>query len=226
MGGRGGRMQIGVLVLELAISTVLSGAIGMEREWRNKDAGFRTHVLVGVGTTLLTHLSIHGFVGADPSRLAAQIVTGIGFIGAGAILQRGAFVRGVTTAATLWVTMSVAMAVGVGWYGLAALVTLIVLTVLVFFVHLEKLLPTRRPRSSIRLRVAHPPEAGDRIGALLKQSGGKLRKGEWVRTKEALRGQMSVTFFNVSEEEVAALARRLVEQGAAEVEWSAADEAL
>lgn len=219
-------MQIGVLAFELLISTVLSGAIGLEREWRNKAAGFRTHVLVGLGTTLLTHLSEHAFVGADPSRVAAQIVTGIGFIGAGAILQRGHFVRGVTTAATLWVTMSVAMAVGVGWYGFAALVTGIVLLVLIFFEQLEALLPARRPHNSIRLRVSLPPEQGDRITELVKESGGKIKRGEWVRTVEGQRFRLSVTFLNTSEEDVAALAQRLVEQGAAEAEWSAAEEEL
>lgn len=219
-------MQMGVLILELFISTVLSGAIGMEREWRNKAAGFRTHVLVGLGTTLLTHLSLHGFAGADPSRIASQIVTGIGFIGAGAILQRGSFVRGVTTAATLWVTMSVGMAVGVGWYGFAALVTLIVLTVLVFFAHLEGLLPMRRLRNNMRLRVSHAPEASDRMEALLKEGGGKPNRGEWTRTPEAVRVRQSVTFFNASEEEMAALAKRLIAQGATEVEWFAVDEAL
>lgn len=219
-------MQIGVLALELLISTVLTGAIGMEREWRNKAAGFRTHVLVGVGTTLLTHLSVHAFVGGDPSRIAAQIVSGIGFIGAGAILQRGHFVRGVTTAATLWVTMSVAMAVGVGWYGFAALVTAIVLMVLLFFEHLEVLLPVRRTRTAIRLRVSHGPDEGDRIGELLKESGGKVRRGEWVRTADGQRVRLSVTFIDTSEEEVAALARRLVERGAADVEWSAPEEEL
>lgn len=219
-------MQIGILALELVISTVLSGIIGLEREWRNKSAGLRTHVLVGLGTTLLTHLSVHAFVGGDPSRIAAQIVTGIGFIGAGAILQRGHFVRGVTTAATLWVTMSVAMAVGVGWYGFAALVTGIVLLVLLFFEHLEVILPPRRLRAGIRLRVLHGAEVGDRIGELLKESGAKLKRGEWVRTADGQRIRLSVTFFNASEEEVAALAKHLVDRGASEVEWSAPDEEL
>ncbi|HEY9855476.1 MAG TPA: MgtC/SapB family protein [Stenomitos sp.] len=217
-------MQIGILALELLISTVLSGAIGMEREWRNKAAGFRTHVLVGLGSTLLTHLSLHAFAGGDPSRIAAQVVTGIGFIGAGAILQRGHFVRGVTTAATLWVTMSVAMAVGVGWYGLAAMVTGIVLLVLMFFEQLEVFLPPRRLRSGIRLRVMLGPEEGDRIGELLKESGGKLRRGEWVRTADGQRVRLSATFFNASEEDVAALAKRLVDRGASEVEWTTAEE--
>lgn len=217
-------MEIGVLALELLVSTVLTGIIGMEREWRNKSAGFRTHVLVGVGTTLLTHLSMHAFGGGDPSRIAAQIVSGVGFIGAGAILQRGHFVRGVTTAATLWVTMSVAMAVGVGWYGFAALVTAIVLVVLLFFEHLEFFLPSRRKRQSFRMRVSHAPEESDEITELLKESGGKVRRGEWIRTSDGQRVRLSVTFLGASEEVVAALAARLVERGASEVEWSEPEE--
>lgn len=219
-------MQNGILALELILSAALSGAIGMEREWRNKFAGFRTHVLVGLGTTLLTHLSAHGFVGGDPSRVAAQIVTGVGFIGAGAILQRGHFVRGITTAATMWVTMSIGMAVGVGWYGLATLVTAIVLLVLIFFEQLETFLPPRRLRYGIRLRVLHTPEEGDPIRELLKESGGRIRRGEWVRTAEGQMLRQSVTLFDVSEEEVAALAKRLVDRGASEVEWSTPEEEL
>jgi putative Mg2+ transporter-C (MgtC) family protein len=120
------------LVLRLALAALLGGAIGVERELRDREAGIRTHLLVSLGSALFTIISAFGFheflssgasvVRADPTRIAAQIVTGIGFLGAGAIIREGLSVRGLTTAATLWVVAAIGMACGAGWYG-AALVT-------------------------------------------------------------------------------------------------------
>jgi putative Mg2+ transporter-C (MgtC) family protein len=120
------------VVLRLAIAAVLGGAIGIERELRDREAGIRTHLLVSLGSALFTIVSAYAFhsflasgatvVRADPTRIAAQIVTGIGFLGAGAIIREGLSVRGLTTAATLWVVAAIGMACGAGWYW-AALVT-------------------------------------------------------------------------------------------------------
>jgi putative Mg2+ transporter-C (MgtC) family protein len=106
---------------ELALAFVLSSFIGLEREWRQKSAGLRTHTLVGVGAALFLIVSKYGFsdvlgprVVLDPSRVAAQIVTGIGFIGGGLIFVRGDAVRGLTTAAIVWVTAAIGMACGAG----------------------------------------------------------------------------------------------------------------
>lgn len=127
-------------LLRLGVITVISAAIGMEREYRHKPAGLRTNVMVGLGSTLMTISSVQAVslsAGAvtDPTRLAAQIVTGIGFIGAGAILRpvSGANqnVIGLTTAATLWVVAGIGIAVGMGFF-FEALVT----TGLVFFTFL------------------------------------------------------------------------------------------
>ena len=122
----------GHVVLRLAVAAVLGGAIGVERELRDREAGIRTHLLVSLGSALFTIVSAYGFhdfltsgdnvVRADPTRIAAQIVTGIGFLGAGAIIREGLSVRGLTTAATLWVVAAIGMACGAGWYW-AALVT-------------------------------------------------------------------------------------------------------
>src|SRR5439155_4094049 len=100
-------------LLRLALAALFGGAIGIQREFREREAGLRTHILVSVGSALFTITSAYGFrdflvhggavVRADPSRVAAQIVTGIGFLGAGAIIRQGIAVRGLTTAATLWV---------------------------------------------------------------------------------------------------------------------------
>src|SRR5918996_4488255 len=109
------------LLARLALAAVLGGAIGAERELNDQPAGLRTHMLLTIGACLFTLISAYGFGdGTDPSRIAAQIVTGIGFLGGGAIVRHGLTVRGVTTAASIWATASVGVAVGAGSYLLAA----------------------------------------------------------------------------------------------------------
>jgi putative Mg2+ transporter-C (MgtC) family protein len=121
----------------LVLAAALGGAIGVERELREREAGLRTHMLVSVGSALFTIVSAYGFheflasganvVRADPSRIAAQIVTGIGFLGAGAIIRQGLSVRGLTTAATLWVVAAIGLASGAGYYSGAIITTVVVL---------------------------------------------------------------------------------------------------
>jgi putative Mg2+ transporter-C (MgtC) family protein len=124
-------------LLRVVVAAALGGAVGLERELRDREAGFRTHMLVSVGSALFTIVSAYAFrdflveggavVRADPTRIAAQIVTGIGFLGAGAIIRQGLSVRGLTTAATLWVVAAIGMAVGAGYYGGAVITTAVVL---------------------------------------------------------------------------------------------------
>jgi len=118
------------LALRLALSLGLGALIGLEREYHRQAAGFRTHSLVALGAALFTVVSAYGFEGADPTRIAAQIVSGIGFIGAGTILHYRGSVRGLTTAASLWAVAAVGMAVGAGLYMLAALGAALVLAAL------------------------------------------------------------------------------------------------
>ena len=117
------------LFVRLLLAAVLGAAIGIEREVRDQPAGMRTHMLVAVGSSAFTVLSIYGFQapGADPGRVAAQIVSGIGFLGAGAILKYGVNVRGLTTAASLWAVAAVGMAAGAGSWGVALGTTAIVI---------------------------------------------------------------------------------------------------
>lgn len=123
-------------IIRILVATVLGAVIGLDREYRTKAAGFRTHVLVALGSALFMIISVHGFddlpkdqmtLRMDPARIAAQVVTGIGFIGAGTIIFQKNVVKGLTTAAGLWVTAAVGMACGVGMYTLAAVSTVIVL---------------------------------------------------------------------------------------------------
>ena len=125
-------------LLRLVIAAALGGAIGLERELRDHEAGFRTHLLVSLGACVFTLVSAYAWtdwtfstqqgVVFDPTRIAAQIVTGIGFLGAGAIIVRGISVRGLTTAATLWVVAAIGMAAGTGYYavGIGAAVLVLI----------------------------------------------------------------------------------------------------
>jgi len=120
------------IVLRLLLATALGTIIGYQRERANRPAGLRTHILVCVGAALFTVVSVYGFGSlADPGRVAAGIVTGIGFLGAGAIIQReGGLVAGLTTAATIWIVAAIGMAAGAGLYIAASVVAAIAMIVL------------------------------------------------------------------------------------------------
>jgi putative Mg2+ transporter-C (MgtC) family protein len=115
-------VQQAEILLELVMAAFLGMVIGLDREDRNQPAGLRTHMLVGVGSCLFTVLSIYAFPGSDPGRVAAQVVVGIGFLGAGTIINRHGQTHHLTTAASIWATAAVGMAVGTGaWFlGLGA----------------------------------------------------------------------------------------------------------
>jgi putative Mg2+ transporter-C (MgtC) family protein len=133
------------LVLRLALALGLGAIIGLEREWRDRTAGLRTHMLVCLGSAVFTIVSAYGFsdwyssipadqrttIVSDPTRIAAQIVTGIGFLGAGAIFRSDDGVRGLTTAASLWMMAAIGLAAGAGYYALAVATTVLMLVVLV-----------------------------------------------------------------------------------------------
>lgn len=141
----------GELILRLVLAVVLSGVLGLEREARGQVAGLRTHMLVGLGASLFTLISAHGFDEflpaaeqgdgrvTDPTRIAAQIVTGIGFLGAGAILRYRGSVRGLTTAAGLWAAAAVGMGAGAGFYLGTVVATLLALLTLAVFRPLREL---------------------------------------------------------------------------------------
>jgi putative Mg2+ transporter-C (MgtC) family protein len=123
----------GEMILRLVLAMVFGGAIGYIREIKKKAAGLRTHTLVCLGAALFTIVSIEmvrGVGGADPSRIAASVVTGIGFIGAGTIFQSGNSVRGLTTAASIWVCAAIGLAVGSGLYYISTVATVLSIIVI------------------------------------------------------------------------------------------------
>lgn len=130
-------------ILKIILAAVLGMLIGAEREHRHKSAGLRTYTLVAVGSALFTILSIYGFNGGnhvafDPSRIASQVVVGIGFIGAGMIILRENKVEGLTTAAGIWTTAAIGMAIGLGFYFTAIFVTILILAIFVALTKLKK----------------------------------------------------------------------------------------
>ncbi|OGX18770.1 MAG: hypothetical protein A3K83_02335 [Omnitrophica WOR_2 bacterium RBG_13_44_8b] len=131
------------IILRLVLSIVLSGLIGLERQMHRKTAGFRTHILVSMGSCLIMLTSLYVFdiykdkAAIDPARIAAGVITGIGFLGAGAIIRERENVKGLTTAASLWMVSGIGLAVGCGFQKAAVYATVLAFITLLFFRYLE-----------------------------------------------------------------------------------------
>ncbi len=134
------------IAFKLLLAAVLGGIIGLEREFRDKPAGLRTNILICVGSTLFMSIStrVAQILGGDPTRIAAQIISGIGFLGAGAVLHSHGFVRGLTTAATIWVVAGVGMALGSSMYGVAVFATAMSVVTLYFLSMIEDKIQGKR----------------------------------------------------------------------------------
>lgn len=131
------------IIIRLVLSVILSGMIGLERQIHRRTAGLRTHILVCLGSSLIMLTSLHIFdiyknmVPLDPARIAAGVITGIGFLGAGAIIREREGVKGLTTAASLWVSAAIGLAVGCGFYSAALVTTVLTLGALLFLRYAE-----------------------------------------------------------------------------------------
>ncbi|MFT9485836.1 MgtC/SapB family protein [Tepidibacillus infernus] len=153
------------ILLRLSLAVLLGGVIGFEREQHNHPAGFRTHILVSLGSTLIMLISIYGFepflheenVRFDPSRIAAQVVAGIGFLGAGTILRHGFTVTGLTTAASLWVVAAIGLGIGAGFYFGAVVTTFFVLVSLAVLAKFDQFIIRKRHLTQIRVCVVDQP---------------------------------------------------------------------
>lgn len=148
--------ELGMLLLiflSILAAAVFAGIIGFEREYHGHAAGLRTHMLVAVGSAVIMTISIWGFPDwqgtRDPARLAAQVISGIGFLGAGTIIQTGTDIKGLTTATTLWIVMSIGLAAGAGQFTIALLATFFTILVLVTLRKIEHLANRRSPKVTV-----------------------------------------------------------------------------
>ena len=186
------------LLGKLALATILGGVIGWEREASGKAAGLRTNILICVGAALLTELSmVFGTLvsssgqPSDPSRIAAQIVTGIGFLGAGTIMQAKGNVTGLTTAATLWVVAAIGMTVGAGAFLEATGTTLLVLSILWPLAWIEERVEEARRGRILRVLLTAGPGKVEGVQIMLEESGLVVRLESVVKGRE---GENQATF--------------------------------
>lgn len=208
------------IILRLILSCVLGTIIGIERERLHRAAGLRTHVLVCIGSALFTVTSIYGFSNGgtpvDPSRIAAQIVSGIGFLGAGTIMKHGATVRGLTTAASLWLSAGIGMAAGCGAYLTAIFVTLLAVASLVLFKKIEGLLLDGKV-IAMEVRVPEGPGQIAKIQNALEDGGGTLKNVE-IFTEEGM-FTMRILLHTAGEPDKALLLQKITDAGAMHIEW-------
>lgn len=181
-------------VVRLMLAVLLGGIIGYERQARHKSAGLRTHILVCIGSCLIMILSINiyysvqGHTNADPTRLAAQVVSGIGFLGAGTIMKEGLTVRGLTTAASLWVVSGVGLAAGSGYYLSAFVTTVMAFLTLTLMSRLEK--PSRCIIGLVIETIDQPGQIG-KISMCLGNFGANIQD---IKIDEHETERMSVLF--------------------------------
>lgn len=177
----------GEQVVRVAAALILGGLIGLEREFRDKPAGFRTIILICVGACVFTMISqTIGGPDWDSTRIAAQIVSGIGFLGAGAILRDRVSVFGLTTAATIWSVAAIGMAAGFGQLSLAILGTVAILAALYLLDAVEHWIGQRRDIQRFLIVVANEPGVLARIDALFADANLRTRKRTWYEDGEEL----------------------------------------
>lgn len=167
------------LLLQIGLATLLGGAIGMERELSGKPAGLRTNILICVGATLFTVLSFRLSENrGDPARIAAQILPGVGFIGAGTILHMRGSVIGLTSAATIWVVAAIGMAIGGGAYQEAVGTTLFVLLILAGLVHVENAVARHSTFSHVTIHAKPDGNVLEELQNLVRRSGLTVARSE------------------------------------------------
>ena len=193
MNGLLGALELDTLV-RLVLALVLGGAVGLERELSGKPAGLRTNMLICVGAALFTEVSIavaatyvpHDLIRSDPARIAAQIVSGVGFLGAGTILVARGNVVGLTTAATIWVVAAIGIAVGVEAYVIAVGATVLVVVTLFLLGRVERRVLTSRDEATLSLETTAAVSPAE-IRDALEEAGFRSRLLSWERTSEGTR---------------------------------------
>ncbi|SFJ36972.1 MgtC/SapB family protein [Thermoflavimicrobium dichotomicum] len=195
-------ISYGELALRLVVAAVLGGIVGWERELNNSPAGFRTHILVSVGSALIMLISIYGFsefmqeprVTFDPGRISAQVVSGIGFLGAGTILRQGVTVSGLTTAASLWVVAGIGLAVGTGFMFAAVLTTMIALISLELLNRIETGMLKKRSLCVIHVTVIDEPGKLGELASCIAEQGGNVRRVKIEERDKDVAEELDITF--------------------------------
>ncbi|CAG5071290.1 hypothetical protein DYBT9623_03386 [Dyadobacter sp. CECT 9623] len=177
-------------IIKLLLSFLLGAVIGTEREYRSKSAGLRTMILIAVGSTLFTVLSIK--ISADAGRIAANIVTGIGFIGAGIIFRENNRVVGITTAAIVWVTAAIGMGIGAGFYEITVICFVISGMSLVMLAPLQKFIRRRSQIRNYRLVCQFDQKSLKTYEDLFQQYDLKILRGEQSRTEKHITGSWTL----------------------------------
>ena len=159
-------------LVKILLAVLVGGIIGLEREYREKAAGLRTLIFICMGSAVFTIFSAYfGGIGFDPSRIAAQIVTGIGFLGAGVIIRENGRVVGITTAATIWLVAALGMGLGIGKYGLVSVSVFLALVVLAAFPRFEKWLTLRHIERQYEVTCSVDPDIRHKLDTFVRQCG-------------------------------------------------------
>ncbi len=185
------------MILRLVVACILGGIIGFEREHVHRPAGLRTHILVCVGSALVMvtsefiYFRYSSHVNVDPARLGAQVISGIGFLGAGTIIKEGISVKGLTTAASLWAVSCVGIAAGIGFYSGAIIATVIIFLILVVIKKTQGKISTQK---STRLFIHTRIKKGEvnELSALIQEMGVKIKKTDFVNSE--MDGEMVIRF--------------------------------
>jgi putative Mg2+ transporter-C (MgtC) family protein len=175
-------------LIRILIALACGGIIGYEREHKNRPAGLRTHMLVCIGAALVMIVSQYLFTKyspgvTDPARLGAQVISGIGFLGAGTIIRDRFSVKGLTTAATLWVVACIGLAVGSGYYLMGIIVTGIIFLTLILFRKLERILKVKRSRAKLKITAEYSDERSGDIKNELERMGFFISKSRFAKNK-------------------------------------------
>jgi len=193
-------MSVTVIVFRLVLAVLLSGLVGMEREFKSRPAGFRTHILVCVGAALVmltseyTFLVYHTMANMDPTRLGAQVISGIGFLGAGTIIRQGASIKGLTTAASLWAMACVGLAVGAGFYAGAIAGAVVIYLTLIFLSKIGMVLESKSSHLTICVEIDNTPGKIGEIGIIFGKYGANIRNIEFLNKDDLEDNEVTIKF--------------------------------
>lgn len=194
-------ITLDVSIFRLMITALLVGCVGLERQTNNQPAGLRTHILIGVGASLLMLLSIYvpqqyrDFPSGDPSRIAAQVVSGIGFLGGGAILKFGADIRGLTTAASIWTVAAIGLAVGAGLFGAATFSTVLVLFTLITLNQVERRFFPKQMMKTLTIYTINSTISVEDIRRAISKAEIKIRSIDVQHSMKTKRTRFTITVY-------------------------------